>query len=212
MSRLITTLCLLFVSAAAIAAPAKSYKITEDGKNYALFESEATLETIQGMTTKVTGTIVADPRNITASSVDVTVDLASLNTGIGKRDEHLRDNFLNTTQFPTATFKSIGVAKPAQAIEPNKPVEIYVKGEFTMHGVTKPMTVPVRVVYIPETELTKSSRGPGDWIHATTNFKVKLADFGVSVPEKLILKLADTVDVKLDVFAVARPVEPPAVK
>ncbi|HXG58479.1 MAG TPA: YceI family protein [Thermoanaerobaculia bacterium] len=194
----------LFLSSVSLAAEVRTYSITDDGKNYATFESAATLETIKGITTKVTGTIVADPQDIASSRAEVTIDLASIDTGIAMRNEHLRDRFLEVSKFPTATFKSVSVDGPKTAA-PNKPLEIRVTGDFTIHGVTRRITVPVRVVYIPESELTKSSRGPGDWIHATATFPVRLADHGITVPERLILKLADTVDVKLDVFAVSRP-------
>jgi polyisoprenoid-binding protein YceI len=100
------------------------------------------------------------------------------------------------------------VTTQSKAVAPNKPAEISITGDFSLHGVTKRITVPVRVVYIPESDLTKGSRGPGDWIHATAKFPVKLADYGVTVPEKLMMKLADTVDVTLDVFAVAKPPAP----
>lgn len=196
---------LVALAATPLLADVKSYSITEDGKNYAVFESAATLETIKGTTTKVTGIITADPSDIASATTEVTIDLASITTGIGMRDEHLRDRFLETTKFPAATFKSVSVTSSAKAAAANKPMEISVTGDFTIHGVTKRITVPVRVVYIPESELTKSSRGPGEWIHATATFPIKLADFGIAVPERLVLKLADEVEVKLDVFAVARP-------
>lgn len=207
---------LLFVAAAllttaAAQAGATQYTITGDGKNYASFESQATLETIKGITTKVSGAITADPANPEASTTDVTIDLSALDTGIAMRDADLRsEKFVNTAKFPNAVFKTVSVASPAKIVEPNTPVEMKVTGDMTIHGVTKRMTLPVRIVLIPESDLTKGSRGPGDWIHATSSFSLKLEDFAIPVPEKLVLKLSDTVDVTLDVFAVARPVAPAA--
>src|SRR6185369_11576787 len=134
----------LFAQAPAAAA-ARTYTITDDGKNYATFESEATLETI-------------------------TVDLSAIDTGIAMRNEHMRGaKFLDTEKFQTATFKTVSVAGP-KSVAPNQPVELSLTGDFTLHGVTKRITVPVRVVVIPESELTKGSRGPGDWIHGTVTF------------------------------------------
>ena len=79
-----------------------------------------------------------------------------------------------------------------------------VTGDLTIHGVTKRVTAPARVVLIPESELTKSSRGPGDWIHATTEFAIKLSDFGIDVPQTLGMKLSNDVKLKLDLFANAK--------
>lgn len=193
----------LFAQAPA-AATARTYTITDDGKNYATFESEATLETIKGTTTKVSGTITADPANTAASTAAITVDLSAIDTGIAMRNEHMRGaKFLDTEKFQTATFKTVSVAGP-KSVAPNQPVELSLTGDFTLHGVTKRITVPARVVVIPESELTKGSRGPGDWIHGTVTFGLKLTDYSITVPEKLVLKLANDVNVKVDFFAVAK--------
>jgi polyisoprenoid-binding protein YceI len=185
-------------------AAQRTYTVTDDGKNNAMFESEATLETIHGTTTKVSGTIVADPANPAASSANIVIALDGLSTGIGMRDEHMKSSrFLDTEKYPNATFKTVSVSGP-KSVAPNTPSDLTVTGDFTLHGVTRRITAPVRVVVIPESELTKSSRGPGDWVHATTTFTIKLTDFGMPVPEKLVMKLANEVRVRVDVFAVAR--------
>jgi len=199
----------LLISAAPLfaqapAAAGRTYTITDDGKNYATFESEATLETIKGTTTKISGTITADPANANGAAATITVDLGSLDTGIAMRNEHMRGaKFLDTEKFATATFKTVSVAGP-KSVAPNQPVELSLTGDFTLHGVTKRITVPARVVVIPENEMTKSSRGPGDWIHGTVTFPIKLTDYSIPVPEKLVLKLANDVNVRVDFFAVAK--------
>ena len=197
-------LAILLISAAPLLADGRTYTITDDGKNYATFESEATLETIKGTTTRISGTITADPANAGASTATITVDLSALDTGISMRNEHMRgDKFLNTEKFPTATFKTVSVSG-AKSVTPNQPVELQLTGDFTLHGVTKRITVPARVVVIPENDMTKSSRGPGDWIHGTVTFPIKLTDYSITVPEKLMMKLANEVSVKVDFFAVAK--------
>ena len=202
MKQLLVSAFLLLAASSAFADP-RTYTITEDGKNYATFESAATLETIKGTTTKVGGTIKADPADPATASVDVTIDLSSLDTGISMRNEHMRsEKYLDVEKFPSASFKSVSVTGP-KSLAANQPTEISVTGDLSIHGVTKRVTVPVRVVIIPESELTKSSRGPGDWIHATTTFPIKLTDYSIAVPEKLVMKLANEMSVKLDVFAVA---------
>ncbi|HKO54981.1 MAG TPA: YceI family protein [Thermoanaerobaculia bacterium] len=201
MKRTLAVLSLLV--AASAFADNRSYTITVDGKNYANFESAATLETIKGTTTKVSGTIAADPANPAAAAVDISIDLASLDTGIAMRNEHLRERYLAAEKFPAATFKSVSVSGP-KSILPNQPIEVSVTGDMTLHGVTRRITVPVRVVVIPESELTRSSRGPGDWIHATTTFPIKLTDFGIAVPEKMLMKLSNEISIKVDVFAVTK--------
>jgi polyisoprenoid-binding protein YceI len=185
--------------AAPLAAAPRTYTIAHDGKNVAGFRIDDAVETIDGTTPKLTGTIVADPDDAAASSVDLRVDLSALDTGIGLRDSHIRDEYVETKKFPQATFRSVSVAAPAGTpIVANQPVEVSVTGDFTMHGVTKRITAPVRIVLIPASEITKASRGPGDWIHATASFPLTLSDFGIKVPTSFA---SDRIDVRLDVFA-----------
>lgn len=185
-------------------AETRTYTIAADGKNHASFESAATLENIKGTATKLSGTIAADPANPAASSVDITIDVTSLDTGIAMRNEHLRERYLAAGKFPTMSFKSVSVTSPIRTIAAHQPVDVSVTGDMTLHGVTRRITVPVRVVIIPQTELTKASHGAGDWIHATTTFPIKLTDFGIDVPEKMLMKVSNDISIKVDVFAGAR--------
>ena len=196
----LVSIVICITSASFLSADTRAYAIRNDGKNMASFHLPDALEAIDGTTNDVTGSISADIENPDASSVEITVDLSSLDTGVALRNRHLRERYVETPKYPRATFKSVSVVRPAVAIVANQPAELTVTGDFTMHGVTKRVTTAVRVIVIPESEITRSARGPGDWIHATTTFKLKLSDFGINVPEGFV---DDTLDAKLDVFALA---------
>ena len=86
----------------------------------------------------------------------------------------------------------MSVAAPA-SIAPNSPADINVIGDLTLHGVTKRMTIPVRVVLIPDGR-----------VHATTDFKIHMPDFGITVPHNLLVTVNDEVPVRLDVWAGAK--------
>jgi polyisoprenoid-binding protein YceI len=161
-------------------------------KSIAHFHAEDTYDTFDGKTNKVSGTIVADAAAATSASVTLTVDLGSLDTGVGLRNKEMRERYLETGKFPQGVFKSVSVAGPA-VIPPNSPVEIRVTGDFTLHGVTKRMTIPVRVVVIPD----------GNQVHATTTFNVKMPEFGIHVPKNVLVTVNDEVPVRLDVWATA---------
>jgi polyisoprenoid-binding protein YceI len=199
--RPIAAALLLTLATLPLAADPRTYSIAADGKNAATFRIEDAVETIDGSTAKVSGTIVADPANAAASSVEISADLSAIDTGIKLRDGHIRDEYVETKKFPRATFKSVSVILPATPLAANQAVDVTVTGDFTMHGVTKRITTPVRIVLIPESEITKSTRGPGDWIHATAHFPLTLSEFGVKVPTTFA---SDRVDVKLDVFGSAK--------
>jgi len=85
---------------------------------------------------ETTGTVVLD-EEAKQAQVDVTIDMTSIDTGFGPFDEHIQgEDFLDTAQFPTATFKSTKVV-----FENDKPVSI--EGDLTIKGITKPVTLTV---------------------------------------------------------------------
>jgi polyisoprenoid-binding protein YceI len=89
------------------------FSIGNDGKSWVGFHLEDTIEEIDADTKKVSGAIDADPANLPASSVTLTVDTASLDSGMKMRDDDMRDTYLETKKYATATFKSTGVTGPA---------------------------------------------------------------------------------------------------
>lgn len=83
-----------------------------------------------------TGTVVLD-KEAKQANVDVTIDMTSIDTGFEMFDGHIQgEDFLDTAQFPTATFKSTNVV-----FEGDKPVSI--EGDLTIKGITKPVTLTV---------------------------------------------------------------------
>ena len=182
----------LIGAATTLHARPRTYAIAKGGNNIAEFHAEDTYDSFGGKTSDVAGTIVADPGNAAASSVQVTINIDSLDTGNGLRNKEMRERYLETNKFGTATFKSVAVTGPA-SIAPNVPADINVTGDLTLHGVTKRMTNPVRVVLIPDGR-----------IHATTDFKIHMPDFGITVPHNVLVTVNDEVPVRLDVWAGAK--------
>jgi polyisoprenoid-binding protein YceI len=80
---------------------------------------------------------VATGDDVTDSRVDVSVDLSSINTGTAARDDDLRSaNFFEVETYPTMTFSSTNVIEKA-------PGELFVQGDLTIKGVTKPLELAV---------------------------------------------------------------------
>jgi len=182
----------LLAIATTLHADSRTYAIAKGGNNVAEFHAEDTYDSFDGKTSDVTGAIVADPANPSASSVQITINIDSLDTGNGMRNKEMRGRYLETNKFGTATFKSVSVTGPA-AVAPNQPADISVTGDMTLHGVTKRMTISVRVVLIPDGR-----------VHATSNFKIHMPDFGISVPHNILVTVNDEVPVRLDVWAGAK--------
>ncbi len=124
---------------AALAAPAlaaDSYTI-DPRHTFPMYEvSHFGWSTQRGRFQSVSGKITLD-RAAKRGTLDVTIDVASVSTGVQKLDEHLRsEDFFNAAQHPTRTFKSRQVN-----FSGDKPASV--NGELTMLGVTKPLTLTI---------------------------------------------------------------------
>ena len=93
---------------------------------------------VRGQFNKISGTVYFDPLNINASSVELVIDVASIYTGIQKRDDHLRSSdFFDVDKCPTMSFKST-------RIESTNDNLVQVTGDLQIHGITRRITVPAR--------------------------------------------------------------------
>lgn len=124
---------------------------------------------VRGSFKKVTGTVVYDPENPSASTVNAEIDASSINTNEDQRDTHLRSaDFLHVEQFPTITFRSTKVEKTGDD-------EFKIQGDLTIHGVTKPVTLEVE---------GPAPEGKDPWGNtrtgATAKTKIKRSDFGLT--------------------------------
>lgn len=198
---------LLFVQMAA-AAPVKFLLAGRDGRNVIKFISKAPLETIEGKTGQIDGTIEVDLSDANTAAGQFEVDLTTVKTGIEMRDQHMREGYLHTDSFPKAVFKLIKVTKAGQKpLADGQPVEIEAQGELTIHGITRPVAVSGTVTFLKESEQTQA-RLPGDLLHIDVGAPILLSDFKVERPQFVILKVNDKVDIRVDVFATTRYPEP----
>ena len=175
--------------APAILLAATLFSIGNDGKSWVGFHLEDTIEEIDADTKKVSGSIDVDPANLVTASVNLAVDTASLDSGMKMRDDDMRETYLETKKYPTATFKSTAVTGPA-SIAAGQSADLRVAGDLTLHGVTRRIIVPVHVT------LESPKRA-----HVTSKFTIRMSDYDVTVPQKLVLSVANEVDVKFDLFA-----------
>lgn len=142
--------------------------------------------TPSGKFMNVDGTLVLDEANPVESKVNVTIPVSGLDTGLSKFDEHLKSKeFLDATTYPTATFVS-------DKIELEGEDSATVHGTLTLHGVTKPVDLNVRLNKIGNNMMNKKTAG----FTATTMFK--RSDFGMTT---FIPNIGD--DVVIDIEAEA---------
>ena len=115
----------------------------------------------------VSGTVVLDKADPSKSSVELTIPVESVDTHNEKRDQHLKSpDFFNAKQFPVMTFKSKQVESSGDTYK--------VTGDFTLHGVTKPLTLEIKKVGEGK-GMEGEIRGGGE-----THFTIKRSDYGMN--------------------------------
>ena len=123
---------------------------------------------VRGSFSNVQGTVVWDPDDVAASSMDVTIDATTLNTGDPNRDTHVKSaEFLEVEKYPTITFKSKTITKDGDGLK--------VRGDLTVHGVTKEVVLQVD---------GPSEQQKDPWgnirVGASASTKIKRSDFGLT--------------------------------
>ncbi len=197
MKKLITmfAITLLTVGALPTLAAEKTYSFgVSDQRTNITFQSETDFEVILGSTQSLSGKVIADLQG-EGARVDLEVPLASLKTGIAKRDQHLRSPmWLDAKKYPNITF----VSNVARRLADNR---WEIDGTFTLHGVSRGITVQADVREIPAAAAKKAGLEKGDWVRVSVPFQVRLSEYGVKIPEMAAAKVNDTWQVQIQAFA-----------
>lgn len=150
-------------------ALASTWNIDPDHSTAQFKVKHLMISNVKGNFEKVSGVLELNDKDILKSSVSVNIDVASINTNIKKRDDHLRSaDFFDVVKYPAITFKSTKVEKAGKS-------GLKVTGNLTIKGVTKVVVLkvegPTSEVKDPWGNLRKGASAT-----ATINRK----DFGVN--------------------------------
>lgn len=168
------------------------------GKNQFVWVSTAPAEEIKGTAEGITGTVTFDPKKPQALKGTVSAQVATMKSGNDKRDEHLKSPmWLDGAKYPAITFTIASVKNLTFSKSEMKGNAV---GKFTMHGVTKAMTIPFTLFYADASANT-GQRAPGDLILLTADFTVSLKDFKVAGREGIIgSKVGETIKISAKLY------------
>jgi polyisoprenoid-binding protein YceI len=147
------------------------------------------LSNVRGKFNEFTVTIVYDDKDVTKSSVDAVIKAASIDTGIEKRDAHLRTpDFLDVEKYPEITFKSSRIEKKGK--------DFIAHGTFSMHGVSKEVSIPFTLNGVTRDEKTGKTV-----LGATGRTTVNRRDYGINFarPDNPNF-LGDAVEIELNLI------------
>ncbi|MDP2702737.1 MAG: YceI family protein [Candidatus Rokubacteria bacterium] len=149
----------LLAAGAAEAEPAR-FRIQSEASDVG-FKATSRLMDADGKFSRITGEVTLDPKDPATAMITLTIESASIDTGIGMRDKHLRSaDFLDVARFPTMTFESQRVEVVGRRAT--------VTGRLTLHGVSREIVVPVDVRF-SESALV-----------ATGEFQLNRRDYGIN--------------------------------
>jgi len=137
----------------------------------------AGVSNVHGYFAGVAASLVYNEADVTKSTVTATVDVTTVDTGTAPRDTHLKtDAFFDIAKFPTATFTSTSVVKNGN--------KLTISGNFTLHGVTKPVVLDV------DGPATPIENGMDHKLHsgftATTTLSRTAYGIGASFPTAMV--------------------------
>lgn len=134
------TLFLLALLASAPTWAATDTYTIDAAHSFANFSIRHVVSKASGTFNDVTGVVTLDPFNLSTASVRATINVSSVNTGFAKRDEHIKaDKYLDVAKYTQIQFESTKVI-------PSNQTQAVIKGNLTMHGVTKAIEFPVKVL------------------------------------------------------------------
>lgn len=180
------TLALLSLYGAAMAAD--EFKIDPNHSSINFAVAHMGVSTVVGRFTSFDGKILLDDKDMSKSSVNVTIKAASINTDVPNRDNDLRANYFEVEKFPEITFQSKSVEKKGN--------DYVAHGTLTIHGVSKDVDLPF------------DFKGPIDAGHgkvmgAHASLTVNRQDYGVGKATPMIGN-----EVKIELFVEARQAAP----
>lgn len=192
MKRLIAAVSLagLLFSNAALAADKYDLDLSHSQVGFAV--KHMVISTVKGKFNDYSGFVMYDDKDITKSSVEFTVKVASIDTDNEKRDNHLKSpDFFEAEKFPTITFKSKKITKKGDLLS--------VVGDLTVRDVTKEVEVP----------FVFNGQIKDNWgntrIGADATFKINRQDYGVKWSQKLDtggLVVSDDVTLEIHIEAI----------
>jgi polyisoprenoid-binding protein YceI len=164
---------------------ADEFHVDKDKKNMVKFISDAPIEDFEGVTSNIDGYLIGNPSNIKEDSeLYFEVQLNTLETGIGLRDRHMRENYLHTDKYPLTHF----TGKIIEAKKTPEGWDVKVSGEMFVHGVKKKQTI--------KGEMIKTSKG----YRVKSSFIVALTDHKIEVPSLMFQKIDENMQLELDFY------------
>ena len=173
---------------------AGEYQVDKSAENIVKFISDAPIEDFEGITKKIDGYIYWDDIDfLNNSELYFEVDLNSIDTGIGLRNRHMRENYLHTDKYPLTHFTG-----KLTKVEKNSDTEFKVtaEGKFFVHGVEKHKSIVGIITKINDNQYKINAE-----------YTVALSDYNIDIPSIMFYKIDENMDLILEFYVINIPEE-----
>ncbi len=177
--------------AVATPIPAQEFQVDLGKENKVRFISDAPLEDFEGVTNRIDGFLflagegLGGETDLRESEFYFEVDLASLDTGMGLRNRHMRENYLEVEEYPYATFSGRVTSLRTSGSGRYRAVA---RGSFSVHGIER------------EREIECSVEASGQPLRVQCAFQVLLSDHDIPIPKLMFMKIDEVMELDLDFF------------
>jgi len=191
---------LLTLTTAVYAAPQSFDFKDPKGVNNAVFKLDAPLESINGSASGISGTVSFDPANPAATTGKIVVASDSLTVPNPMQKEHMHSaNWLDAAKYPEITFE----AKSFANVKTETNVTTAdVTGIFSLHGVSKEITTPIKLTYLKDKLSDRMPNLKGDLLVIRANFVINRNDFNIQKGQSED-KVATNIDLSLSIAGAA---------
>jgi polyisoprenoid-binding protein YceI len=148
---------------------------------YTKFFSSAPLEDIEAHNHQVQSII-----DLASQEVVVSIPIRGFEFEKSLMQEHFNENYLESDKFPKASFQGVFTSKKPISLDQDGSYEVEVKGNLTIHGVTKPYTAK-GIIAIENRQVS-----------AATKFDVRVADHNIEIPKLVFKNIAEVVEVTVE--------------
>jgi polyisoprenoid-binding protein YceI len=198
--KLIHLVPIVTLAATAYAAPLSFDFKDPKGVNNAVFKLDAPLESINGSASGITGTLNFDPENPGTTTGKIVVAAESLTVPNPMQKEHLHGaNWLDVTKYPEISFEAKSLANVKTD---GDTTTADVTGTFSLHGVEKKITVPVKFTYLKDKLSARVPNLKGDLLVVRANFNINREDFNIQKGQYED-KVSTTIDLSLSIAGAA---------
>jgi polyisoprenoid-binding protein YceI len=195
MNRVFNSFAAIFAAAFLVMVPAfasaSTWNIDPEHSSAQFKVRHLMVSHVKGGFGKVSGVVTIDDRDIAKSRVTAVIDTSSIDSGVAKRDAHLKSaDFLDVEKYPTMTFTSTRIDKKGDG-------NLRMTGNLTLHGVTRPVVLEVEG---PTAQVKDPMGNVRRGASATTRISRK--DFGLVWNKALEaggVAVGDDVDISIEV-------------